>query len=177
MASEFHRNAERYYDPTAGAALVNVEKGERMDWNVGDIITATRQGSPVEKKLLVLANDGYVLTGLILLTREMSNCVPVMCGTQMYANPYRLDHVSFGTNDIQLVRVATEEELTAAQEAVRSAIGFEYSNDDDADHEDDISELSDLAEAQAKELIEANARADIYKELYENLLTRCLKTA
>ena len=28
-----------------------------------------------------------------------------------------------------------------------------------------------------KELIEANARADIYKELYENLLKRCLKTA
>lgn len=67
--------------------------------------------------------------------------------------------------------------MTAAQEAVKTALGFEYSNDDDADHEDDISELSDLAEAQAKELIEANARADIYKELYENLLTRCLKTA
>ena len=175
MASEFHRNAERYYDPTAGAALINVEKGERMDWNVGDIITATRQGSPVEKKLLVLANDGYVLTGLVLLTREMSNCIPVMCGTQMYANPYRLDHVSFGTNDIQLVRVATEEEMTAAQDAVRKAFGFEYDHAEQEDDED--SELADLAEAQAKELIEANARADIYKELYENLLTRCLKTA
>ena len=83
MASEFHRNAERYYDPTAGAALVNVEKGERMDWNVGDIITATRQGSPVEKKLLVLANDGYVLTGLILLTGKCQtasrSCVERRC--------------------------------------------------------------------------------------------------
>lgn len=123
---------------------------------------------------MVLANDGYVLTGLILFTWEMSNCIPVMCGTQMYANPYRLDHVSFGTNDIQLVRVATEEELTAAQEAVKTALGFEYSNDDDADHEDDISELSDLAEAQAKELIEATTRAAVYQELYENLLKRCL---
>ena len=176
MASNF-RNAEKYYDPTAGAAITNIEKGERMNWNIGDIITATRQGNPVEKKLLVLANDGYVLTGMILLSREMSNCIPVMCGTQMYANPYRLDHVSLSTNDIQLNRTASDEELTAAQEAVKTALGFEYSNDDDADHEDDISELSDLAEAQAKELIEANARADIYKELYENLLTRCLKTA
>ena len=173
MASNF-RNAEKYYDPTAGAAITNIEKGERMNWNIGDIITATRQGNPVEKKLLVLANDGYVLTGMILLSREMSNCIPVMCGTQMYANPYRLDHVSFGTNDIQLVRVATEEELTAAQEAVKTALGFEYSNDDDADHEDDISELSDLAEAQAKELIEATTRAAVYQSLYENLLARCL---
>ena len=55
MASNF-RNAERYYDPTAGAAITNIEKGERMNWNIGDIITATRQGNPVEKKLLVLAN-------------------------------------------------------------------------------------------------------------------------
>lgn len=174
MASEFHRNAERYYDPTAGAALLTVEKGERMEYKVGDVISAVRQGSPLEKRLIVLANDGYVLTGCVLLAKEMSNCVPVMCGTQMYANPYRLDHVSFGTNDIQLVRVATEEELTAAQGAVRSALGFEYSNDDDADHEDDISELSDLAEAQAKELIEATTRAAVYQELYENLLKRCL---
>ena len=174
MASNF-RNAERYYDPTAGAAITNIEKGERMNWNIGDIITATRQGNPVEKKLLVLANDGYVLTGLILLTREMSNCIPVMCGTQMYANPYRLDHVSLRTNDIQLNRTASDEELTAAQDAVRKAFGFEYDHAEQEDDED--SELADLAEAQAKELIEANARADIYKELYENLLARCLKTA
>ena len=173
MASNF-RNAERYYDPTAGAAITNIEKGERMNWNIGDIITATRQGNPVEKKLLVLANDGYVLTGMILLSREMSNCIPVMCGTQMYANPYRLDHVSLSTNDIQLNRTASDEELTAAQEAVKTALGFEYSNDDDADHEDDISELSDLAEAQAKELIEATTRAAVYQSLYENLLARCL---
>ena len=176
MASNF-RNAEKYYDPTAGAAITNIEKGERMNWNIGDIITATRQGNPVEKKLLVLANDGYVLTGMILFAREMPNCIPVMCGTQMYANPYRLDHVSLRTNDIQLNRTASDEELTAAQGAVRSALGFEYSNDDDADHEDDISELSDLAEAQAKELIEATTRAAVYQELYENMLARCLKTA
>ena len=174
MASNF-RNAERYYDPTAGAAITNIEKGERMNWNIGDIITATRQGNPAEKKLLVLANDGYVLTGLILFAREVSNCIPVMCGTQMYANPYRLDHVSLRTNDIQLNRTASDEELTAAQDAVRKAFGFEYDHAEQEDDED--SELADLAEAQAKELIEANARADIYKELYENLLARCLKTA
>lgn len=174
MASNF-RNAERYYDHTAGAAITNIEKGERMNWNIGDIITATRQGNPVEKKLLVLANDSYVLTGMILLSREMSNCIPVMCGTQMYANPYRLDHVSLSTNDIQLNRTASDEELTAAQDAVRKAFGFEYDHAEQEDDED--SELADLAETQAKELIEANARADVYKELYENLLERCLKIA
>lgn len=169
------RNAEKYYDPTAGAALVNVEKGERMEYKVGDIISAVRQGSPLEKRLIVLANDGYVLTGCILLAKEMASCIPVNCGGEMYVNPYRMDHISFGTNDIKLIRVATDEELTAVQKAVRTALGFDYHEGQEEEEED--SELADLAEAQAKELIEANARADIYKELYENLLKRCLKTA
>lgn len=176
MASEFHRNAEKYYDPTAGAALLTVEKGERMEYKVGDIISAVRQGSPLEKRLIVLANDGYVLTGCILLAKEMESCIPVRCGGEMYVNPYRMEHISFGTNDIKLIRVATDEELVAVKEAVRTALGFEYYHEEQEEEEED-SELADLAEAQAKELIEANARADIYKELYENLLARCLKTA
>ncbi len=176
MANQFNRDAERYYDPTAGAALINIEKGQRMEYKVGDVISAVRQGSPLEKRLIVLANDGYVLTGCILLAKEMANCVPVMCNVEMYANPYRLEHISFGTNDIKLIRVATDEELMAVKEAVRTALGFEYYHEEQEEEEED-SELADLAEAQAKELIEANARADIYKELYENPLTRCLKTA
>lgn len=176
MASEFHRNAERYYDPTAGAALLTVEKGERMEYKVGDVISAVRQGSPLEKRLIVLANDGYVLTGCVLLAKEMANCVPVMCNVEMYANPYRLEHISFGTNDIKLIRVATDEELTAVQDAVRTALGFDYHHEEQEEEEED-SELADLAEAQAKELIEATTRAAVYQSLYENLLARCLKTA
>ena len=117
MASNF-RNAEKYYDPTAGAALTNIEKGERMEYKVGDIISAVRQGSPLEKRLIVLANDGYVLTGCILLAKEMESCIPVRCGGEMYVNPYRMEHISFGTNDIKLIRVATDEELMAANEIV-----------------------------------------------------------
>ena len=174
MASNF-RNAEKYYDPTAGAALTNIEKGERMEYKVGDIISAVRQGSPLEKRLIVLANDGYVLTGCILLAKEMASCIPVTCGGEMYVNPYRMEHISFGTNDIKLIRVATDEELTAVKEAVRTALGFDYHEEQEEEEED--SELADLAEAQAKELIEATTRAAVYQELYENLLKRCLKTA
>lgn len=172
MASNF-RNAEKYYDPTVGAALLTVEKGERMEYKVGDVISAVRQGSPLEKRLIVLANDGYVLTGCVLLAKEMANCVPVMCNVEMYANPYRLEHISFGTNDIKLIRVATDEELMAVKEAVRTALGFEYYHEEQEEEEED-SELADLAEAQAKELIEATTRAAVYQELYENLLKRCL---
>ena len=94
----------------------------------------------------------------------------------MYVNPYRMEHISFGTNDIKLIRVATDEELTAVQEAVRTALGFEYYHEEQEEEEEDT-EFADLAEAQAKELIEATTRAAVYQELYENLLKRCLKTA
>lgn len=176
MASSF-RNAEKYYDPTAGAALLTVEKGERMDYKVGDVVSATRQGSPQEKRFIVLANDGYVLTGCILLAKEMPNCIPVMCTVPMFANPYRMEYISMGANDVKLIRQATGEELTAVQDAVRTALGFGECHEEDADREVYINELSDFSEAQAKELIEANARAAIYQGLYENLLERCLKTA
>ena len=144
-----------------------------MEYKVGDVISAVRQGSPLEKRMIVLANDSYVLTGCVLLAKEMANCVPVMCNVEMYVNPYRMEHISFGTNDIKLIRVATDEELTAVKEAVRTALGFEYYHEEQEDEEED-SELADLAEAQAKELIEATTRAAVYQSLYENLLERCL---
>lgn len=143
-----------------------------MEYKVGDVISAVRQGSPLEKRLIVLANDGYVLMGCVLLAKEMANCVPVMCNVEMYANPYRLEHISFGTNDIKLIRAATDEELMAVKEAVRTALGFDCHEEQEDEEED--SELADLAEAQAKELIEATTRAAVYQELYENLLKRCL---
>lgn len=94
----------------------------------------------------------------------------------MYVNPYRMEHISFGTNDIKLIREATAGELSAVREAVRTVLGFDYYHEAQEEDEEDT-ELADLAEAQAKELIEANAKAEVYKELYENLLMRCLKTA
>ena len=180
MRSDFIRNAERYYDPTAAAALTNIEREKRMDWKPGDIVTVSRDTA--EKKFIVLANDGYVLTGTVLLTREYDAFVPIICGGKMYANPYRLEYINPNNYDLSLVRVATDTELTALRAAIAKVLALPEVHEavlmeqpePAASYTDDYIEM---VENQAKELIEANARADIYKELYENLLTRCLKTA
>ena len=49
------RNAERYYDPTAGAALTKIEREKRMDWKPGDIVTASRDTA--EKKFIQFSEE------------------------------------------------------------------------------------------------------------------------
>ena len=176
MRSDFFRNAERYYDPTAGAALTKIEREKRMDWKPGDIVTASRDTA--EKKFIVLANDGYVLTGTALLTREYDAFVPIICGGKMYANPYRLEYLNMNNYDLSLVRVATDAELDALRAAIANILQIptptEAAEEDSTDSIMVTAEEIDMMQNQAKELIEATTRAAVYQELYENLLKRCL---
>lgn len=175
------RNAERYYDPTAGAALTNIERTECMEWKPGDIVTASR--GVTEKKFIVLANDGYILTGSVLLTREYETCVPVVCGEQMYANPYRIEYLNPNNYDLSLVRVATDAELTALRSAIARVLSL-TTPVEAADiaqgavilpklpESSFTDEYIEMVENQAKELIEAQTEARVYRSLYEKLLER-----
>lgn len=177
MKNDFMRNAERYYDPTAGAALTNIERTERMEWKPGDIVTASR--GITEKKFIVLANDGFVLTGSVLLTREYDSCVPVVCGEKMYANPYRLEYLNPNNYDLSFVRVATAEELDALRTAIANILLIttlpETAKDKETEDPDKImvsAEEMDMIQNQAKELIEARTEAKVFRSLYEKLLER-----
>lgn len=177
MRSDFIRNAERYYDPTAGAALTKIEREKRMDWKPGDIVTASRDTA--EKKFIVLANDGYVLTGTTLLTREYDTFVPIVCGGKMYANPYRIEYLNMNYYDISLVRVATDAELDALRAAIAKVLLLptptEAAEDEEAEDPDKImvtAEEIDMMQNQAKELIEARTEAKVYRDLYERLLEK-----
>ena len=174
MRSDFIRNAERYYDPTAAAALTKIEREKRMDWKPGDIVTASRDTA--EKKFIVLANDGYVLTGTVLLTREYDAFVPIICGGKMYANPYRLEYLNMNNYDLSLVRVATDAELDALRAAIANILQIptptEAAEEDSTDSIMVTAEEIDMMQNQAKELIEARTEAKVYRDLYERLLEK-----
>lgn len=174
MSNVFMRNAERYYDPTAGAALTKIEREKRMDWKPGDIVTASRDTA--EKKFIVLANDGYVLTGTVLLTREYDVFVPIICGGKMYANPYRLEYLNMNNYDLSLVRVATDAELDALRAAIVNILQIptptEAAEEDSTDSIMVTAEEIDMMQNQAKELIEARTEAKVYRDLYERLLEK-----
>ena len=174
MSNAFMRNAERYYDPTAGIALTNIERTERMDWKPGDIVTASKDTA--EKKFIVLANDGYVLTGTVLLTREYDSFVPIICGGKMYANPYRLEYLNMNNYDLSLARVATDAELDALRAAIVNILQIptptEAAEEDSTDSIMVTAEEIDMMQNQAKELIEARTEAKVYRDLYERLLEK-----
>lgn len=176
MRSDFIRNAERYYDPTAGAALTKIEREKRMDWKPGDIVTASRDTA--EKKFIVLANDGYVLTGTVLLTREYDSFVPIICGGKMYANPYRLEYLNMNNYDLSLVRVATDAELDALRAAIANILQIPTPTEAAEEEEDSTDSIMvtaeeiDMMQNQAKELIEARTEAKVYRDLYERLLEK-----
>lgn len=176
MRSDFIRNAERYYDPTAAAALTKIEREKRMDWKPGDIVTASRDTA--EKKFIVLANDGYVLTGTALLTREYDTFVPIVCGGKMYANPYRIEYLNMNYYDISLVRVATDAELDALRAAIAKVLLLPTPTEAAEEEEDSTDSIMvtaeeiDMMQNQAKELIEARTEAKVYRDLYERLLEK-----
>ena len=176
MRSDFIRNAERYYDPTAAAALTKIEREKRMDWKPGDIVTASRDTA--EKKFIVLANDGYVLTGTVLLTREYDAFVPIICGGKMYANPYRLEYLNMNNYDLSLVRVATDAELDALRAAIANILQIPTPTETAEEEEDSTDSIMvtaeeiDMMQNQAKELIEARTEAKVYRDLYERLLEK-----
>lgn len=176
MRSDFIRNAERYYDPTAAAALTKIEREKRMDWKPGDIVTASRDTA--EKKFIVLANDGYVLTGTVLLTREYDVFVPIICGGKMYANPYRLEYLNMNNYDLSLVRVATDAELDALRAAIANILQIPTPTEAAEEEEDSTDSIMvtaeeiDMMQNQAKELIEARTEAKVYRDLYERLLEK-----
>ena len=176
MRSDFIRNAERYYDPTAAAALTKIEREKRMNWKPGDIVTASRDTA--EKKFIVLANDGYVLTGTVLLTREYDAFVPIICGGKMYANPYRLEYLNMNNYDLSLVRVATDAELDALRAAIANILQIPTPTEAAEEEEDSTDSIMvtaeeiDMMQNQAKELIEARTEAKVYRDLYERLLEK-----
>ena len=176
MRSDFIRNAERYYDPTAGAALTKIEREKRMDWKPGDIVTASKDTA--EKKFIVLANDGYVLTGTVLLTREYDSFVQIVCGGKMYANPYRLEYLNMNNYDLSLVRVATDAEMDALRAAIANILQIPTPTETAEEEEDSTDSIMvtaeeiDMMQNQAKELIEARTEAKVYRDLYERLLEK-----
>lgn len=162
--------------PTAAAALTKIEREKRMDWKPGDIVTASKDTA--EKKFIVLANDGYVLTGTVLLTREYDSFVPIVCGGKMYANPYRLEYLNMNNYDLSLVRVATDAEMDALRAAIANILQIPTPTEtaeEDEDSTDSImvtAEEIDMMQNQAKELIEARTEAKVYRDLYDRLLEK-----
>lgn len=168
--NDLFRNGEQYFDPTAGAAISNIERGEVMEYKAGDIVRLTRAtGTP--REFAVLAADSDTIVGIGLHDTEYPGDIEVLCYTPMYASPMRLEFANLRFATASFLKAMTEHELFALRDAVADILSIEH-----ADIAEDVpDEVIDAAEEQAKELIEARATARVYKELYENLLSQMIR--
>lgn len=184
MANDFIRNSEGYYDPTAGTAMMNVQREKNMDIKAGDVIKISRVGVYDDRAFAVLAVTGQIFTMIRLQDSAYPKSVPVLCGSQMYAQPEKLEWTNGTRSDISYVRTMTEQEQTDVREAVLNLLDLylydrepvvTVRTDGTGEAESINADALRLAEETAQELIREKARADTYKEMYEALLRQCVR--
>lgn len=200
MSGCFSRNAEQYYDPTAGAALQEWERSRKMQIKPGDVVRFVKQGLtfPQEVPFAVLAVSGTMITGLRLYDTDRGGSVPIVCGGQLYAHPYQIEWFNKLKADVDYVRTMTESEYSALRAAVADVLGLskpapvvvrmeetppetvdDIAPEDDEDGGTEVAEINaesiKRAEELAQEVIKERTRADIFEGLYHDLLGKSLK--
>lgn len=199
MSGCFSRNAEQYYDPTAGAALKEWERSRKMQIKPGDVVRFSKVGVMAQDvPFAVLGVAGTVITGLRLYDTDRGGSVPIVCVGQLYAHPYQIEWFNKLKADVDYVRTMTESEYSALRAAVADVLGLskpapvvvrmeetppetvdDIAPEDDEDGGTEVAEINaeaiKRAEELAQEVIKERTRADIFEGLYHDLLGKSLK--
>lgn len=171
---ELSQNASGYFDETAYKAFREIMKGKKMDIYSGDIFRAKMQNGTNEKEYVVLAVHGKFCTVLMLSENE-SMPYMVNCQGIKYTDPGMLGYV-FTDRFTDYIRSMSKPEFDTLLKAVVDSLGYT---------EDDVPKLpepviSAVPESVKPEIIDtdavielakAQAERDVYKNLYENLIS------
>ena len=185
MDKELLRNGSGYVDFTAYSAIKNIERENgKMEYKRGEIFEYIVNGYEKRKALVVSANfrstSRYI--SVIVLADEIKgeNMVPVVCGGQMYAD---CGMVCFCTNERlgNYLRSASAMEMEQVDEGIARCLGIEQKTITET-VEKVVEVPAPVATAEQEtpvefffeELIQAKAEANVYKNLYEQLLAKVM---
>lgn len=184
MDRELLRNGSGYVDPTAYKALSNYQKGESdMEYKRGEIFEYEMTSGRETKMALVVSadfrkNDRYI--NVILLTDEPKGQVnvPIVAGGgMMYAD---CGMVSFASNDRlgNYRRCATKAEMEKIDEGIAKCLGIESKTVEvpeakAVEHPMPAAPVAQYADT-FEELATARIEANVYKNLYEQLLAKMI---
>jgi hypothetical protein len=178
MDNELLRNASGYVDYTAYKAIKNYQEGEeKMEFKRGDICYYETHSGHFKVALVVSAeyrSDNYYQS-IIVLTDEpkTEDSVPVVCKGMMYAD---CGMVSFAQADrlSEYIRTASTYEMAQVDECMAKNLGIERKTVKvPKDNVAVVESKLELAEV-SEELTKAQAEANIYKDLYKQLLAKML---
>lgn len=179
MDNELLRNGSGYVDYTAYKALKNCAKGESdMAFNRGEIFEYEMVNRNEVKKALVVSadfrrNERHI--SIIVLNDEPKGQVnvPIVCQGKMYAD---CGMVSFATNDRlgDFIRKATETEMAQIDEGIAKCLGIEQKTVVETIKKEVPVPAPTVPKSVFEELAITKAEANIYKNLYEQLLAKML---
>lgn len=167
---ELLRNGSGYVDPTAYAALTEVQKGENMDNKTGEIWEVTDNKGYV-KECIIIADHGSCSTILRLFDEDNGyNDIQVNCRGIKYTDSRKLQYC-FDSACTGFIRKLSEQEFETIKTKVAASIGIKAQV---------VEVVKEVAEEALQipdnlELERTKAQLEVYKGLYEDLLKGVLR--
>ena len=192
MLDELKLNGQKYYDPTAYKAIVNVMKEEKScmaKYNDGDIVIAAINGMPRIEYLLIRCFDGYATAYRLLGTPPTENSNTVRSRQLRYYDAGKFNFVYYD-NIEEYVRTLSDDEMAEVRFSIVETLDLfldERWNDsedtplvepvvpDDKKLLDVIGSVNEKLGGyvdDAKNIIRLEAERDVYKGLYLDLLKK-----
>ena len=168
--NELLRNGSGYVDPTAYAALIEVQKGEPMEMKTGELWEVKNNKGWVNE-CIILADYGKLCTILQLVDEDNGfNDIQVNCRGIKYADSRKLQYC-FESACTGFIRKLSEQEFDTIMKKVAASLGIK------AQVVEVVKEIA--AEAlqipDNLELERTKAQLEVYKGLYEDLLKGVLQ--
>lgn len=176
------RNGSGYVDITAYKAIKNVERNMNMaNCKRGEIFEVRMTNSDEIRKALVVSADfrtGRTWQSVLILMDEQKqeDWVPVVCRGMMYADCSKLSYID-SNRLYSYIRTATEDEMAAVDAMIAEYLGLKLENKAECvpgiiEYTEPVQMLSDNSE----ELAAVKKEAEIYKDLYNQLLEKLIGT-
>lgn len=192
MHSELLRNGSGYIDYTAYRAIKNIKESEnKMGFRRGEIFEYEMKDRSENAIALVVsadfrANDRFL--SVIVLKDEPKGKVnvPIRCNAMMYAD---CGMVAFADSDrmLNFIRIATEEEMQQIDEGIAKCLGIEQQVSiveseavPETPKKTGFEEFKEIylktseKVQQMEDIATAKAEANVYKNLYEQLLEKVM---
>ena len=176
------RNGSGYVDITAYKAIKNVERNMNMaKCKRGEIFEVKMNNSDEIRKALVVSADfrsNRTWQSVLILMEEQKqeDWVPVMCQGMMYADCSKLSYID-SNRLYSYIRTATEDEMAAVDAMIAEYLGLKLENKTEcvpeliqSVHKEPVQVFKDNSE----ELAAVQKEAEIYKNLYNQLLERLI---
>lgn len=178
------RNGSGYVDITAYKAIKNVERNINMaNCKRGEIFEVTMNNSDEIRKALVVSADfrtGRTWQSVLILMNEQhqEDWVPVVCQGMMYADCSKVSYMD-SNRLFRYIRTATEAEMAAVDEAIAEQLGLKLENKAERVSKPVLSMNKDSVQVfkdNSEELAAVQKEAEIYKNLYNQLLEKLIGT-